>query len=54
MTKLRHQMVTTVTELDMPSSRVLRACQRRLFTGVTAQTLPSLLEVRGQLRTRTT
>ena len=36
------------------SSHVLCACRRQIFTGVTAQILPSLSAVRGQLRTRPT
>ena len=54
MTNLQRQMVTPVTDPDVPSSCVLRACQSWMFTGVTAQILPSLLEVRGQLSARPT
>ena len=54
MTNLRQKMVTPVTEPVVLLSRVLRAYQRWLFTGITAQILMSPSAVRGQLHTRPT
>ena len=51
MTNFLRQIVTPVTDPLVPLSCVLRACQRWILIGVTAQILTVMLAVRGQLRT---